>query len=254
MSNLSVSQIGNDEYQVMFGDVVLRTNMGGHHPVVHRSSLFLENLVSELTSRENLSIVNGEVVGPQGFDSYSLYSLQKDWVEPAQDNLTTDFILEMIHEPLLESSANRETWHVLPFKESVNSWLSRFGVRLVDLDFVDHARIEGVPDDHFRLNGNMGDDDQDAFVALTDALRRLYSSFSVEQKSVATYLTNISGHFMIYSLRLAAGECSSEEYGMAFAAATQFGLDEDELEVQAEHVAVLAQRALRFLELSTATS
>jgi hypothetical protein len=254
LAKFGISWIGNDQYEVTAGDVVLRTNMGGHHPVVHRNPLFLENLVDELASRGKLTIVNGEVVGPQGFDSYSLYSLQKDWVEPAQDNLTTDFILEMIHEPLLESSANPETWHVFPFKESVNAWLSGLGVRLVDLDFVDHERIEGVPDDHFRLNGNMGDDDQDAFVALTDALRRLYSSFSAEQKSVATYLTNISGHFMIYSLRLAAGECSSEEYGMAFAAATSFGLEDDEVDVQAEHVGVLAERALRFLELSTATS
>ena len=254
MAKLSISQIGNDQYAVSAGDVVLCTNMGGHHPVIHRNFTVLENLSVELTSRGKLSIVDGEVVGPQGFDSYSLYSLQKDWVESARDNLTTDFLLEMIHEPLLESSANPETWRVLPFKESVSAWLSGLGVRLVDLDYVDHTKIEGVPDNHFRLNGNMGDEDQDAFVALSDALRRLYSSFSAEQKSVATFLTNISGHFMIYSLRLAAGECSSEEYGMAFAAATQFDLDDDELEVHAKHAAVLAGRAVRFLELSSSMS
>ena len=97
----------------------------------------------------------------------------------------------------------------------------------------------------------MGDEDQDAFVALTTALKSLYSSFSDEQKSVATYLTNISNHFMIYSLRLAAGKCSPEEYGMAFAAATLLDPSEEEFEAQAKHVAMLAGRAVKFLGLSS---
>jgi hypothetical protein len=228
--------------------------MGGHHPVVHSNRDFLENLAQELSLRGKLNLVDSEVVGPQGFDSYSLFSLQKDWVEPGRDNLTTDFILEMIHEPMLETSASPETWHVLPFKQSVNTWLADLGARLVDLDYVDHSLIDGVPDDHMRINGNMGDDDQEAFETLKNALTRLYSSFSVEQKSVATYLTNISGHFMIYSLRLAAGQCSPEEYGMAYAAAILFDPDEEDFDAQAQYAATLAERAVKFLELSSRVS
>jgi hypothetical protein len=56
---------------------------------------------------------------------------------------------------------------------------------------------------------------------------------------------------MIYSLRLSAGKCSPEEYGMAFAAATLFDPSEDEFEAQARHVATLAGRATKFLELSS---
>ncbi len=250
-TNLDISEHGKDQHVVTIGDLVLHTNMGGHHPVMHRSRRFLENLVKELSARGTLTFSDGEVTGPQGFDSYSLFSLQKDWVEPGRDNLTTDFIIEMIHEPLLETSASPETWQIVPFKDSVNSWLSEMGVRLVDLDYVNHDLIEGVPDDHFRMSGNMGDEDQDAFVALTTALKSLYSSFSDEQKSVATYLTNISNHFMIYSLRLAAGKCSPEEYGMAFAAATLLDPSEEEFEAQAKHVAMLAGRAVKFLGLSS---
>jgi len=124
-------------------------------------------------------------------------------------------------------------------------------VRLVDLDFVDHALLDGVPDDLFRSNGNMGDDDNEAFESLMDALVRLYAGFTNEQKSVATYLTNISGHFSIYLLRLAAGQCSPEEYGMAFSSVRVFDPDEDELEAEAQHVSRLASRAVRFLELSS---
>jgi hypothetical protein len=253
-TNLGISEHGNDQYVVTVGDLVLHTNMGGHHPVMHRSRRFLENLVEGLSARGTLTFADGEVTGPQGFDSYSLFSLQKDWVEPGRDNLTTDFIVEMIHEPLLETSAIPETWQILPYKDSVNAWLSEMGVRLVDLDYVNHELIDGVPDGHCRMNGNMGDDDQDAFAALVTELTNLYSSFSVEQKSVATYLTNISHHFMIYSLRLAAGKCSPEEYGMAFAAATLFDPSEDEFEAQAQHVSLMAQRAVRFLELSSPSS
>jgi hypothetical protein len=239
----------------MFGVYVetgrLHTGMGGHHPVLHRNSHFMQHMVTELQNRGELRFANGELIEPKGFDSYNLFSLQKDWVEPGRDNLTTDFILEMIHEPLFEQSANPETWHILPFRESANAWLSNLGARLVDLDFVDHSILDGVPDEHFRVNSNMGDDDNESFLILMDALVRLYGGFSNEQKSVATYLTNIFDHFLIYSLRLAAGQCSPEEFGMASAAVRQFDSDEVDMETEARRVTELASRAVRFLELST---
>lgn len=248
---LTVASERDGMFGVYAGNALLHTNMGGHNPVIHRSSRFMEHMATELQERGKLRFANSELVEPQGFDSYSLFSLQKDWVEPGRDNLTTDFILEMIHEPILERSASPETWHVLPIRASADAWVSGLGARLVDLDFVDHSILEGVPDDHFRINGNMGDDDNEAFATLMDALVELYAGFTDEQKSVATYLTNISGHFLIYSLRLAAGQCSPEEYGMAFAAVRQFDPDEEELEAEARHVSMLANRAVQFLELST---
>jgi hypothetical protein len=97
----------------------------------------------------------------------------------------------------------------------------------------------------------MGDDDNEDFLILMDALVRLYGGFSDEQKSVATYLTNILDHFLIYSLRLAAGQCSTEEFGMASAAVRPFDPDEADMETEARRVTELASRAVRFLELST---
>ena len=96
----------------------------------------------------------------------------------------------------------------------------------------------------------MGEDDNEAFLTLMAALLRLYAEFTNEQKSVATYLTNISGHFLIYSLRLAAGQCSPEEFGMALAAVRQFDPDENQMKAEARHFSRLAKRAVRFLELS----
>jgi hypothetical protein len=248
---LTVVSESNGLFGVYVGAGRLYTNMGGHHPVLHRNSHFMQYMVTELQDRGELRFANGELIGPKGFDSYNLFSLQKDWVEPGRDNLTTDFILEMIHEPLFEQSANPETWHVLPFRESANAWLSGLGARLVDLDFVDHSLLDGVPDGHFRVNSNMGDDDNEDFLILMDALVRLYGGFSNEQKSVATYLTNIFDHFLIYSLRLAAGQCSTEEFGMASAAVRPFDPDEADMETEARRVTELASRAVRFLELST---
>lgn len=248
---LTVACDSDGMFGVYAGSTLLHTNMGGHNPVLHRSSGFMEHMAGELHERGELKFVDGELVEPRDFDSYSLFSLQKDWVELGRDNLTTDFILEMIHEPILEQSASPETWHVLPFRESTNAWLADLGARLVDLDFVDHSILDGVPEDHFRINGNMGDDDQEAFLTLKNVLERLYAGFTNEQKSVATFLTNISGHFLIYSLRLAAGQCSAEEYGMALAAVRQFDPDVEELEAEARHVSALANRALRFLQLSS---
>ena len=248
---LTLKSESNGLFGVYVGAGRLYTNMGGHNPVLHLNSQFMEHMVAELHDRGELEFANGELIGPKGFDSYNLFSLQKDWVEPGRDNLTTDLLLEMIHEPLLEQSANPETWHVLPFRRSVNAWLSDSGSRLVDLDYVDHSLLDGVPDDHFRVNKNMGDDDNEAFLLLMDTLARMYSGFSNEQKSVATYLTNIFGHFLIYSMRLAAGQCSTEEFGMACVAVQQFDPDEAEPEAEALRVTELASRAVRFMELST---
>lgn len=247
---LTVVSESNGMFGVYVGTDRLYTNMGGHHPVLHRNSDFVQHMVTELLSRGELRFTNGELIEPKGFDSYNLFSLQKDWVEPGRDNLTTDFILEMIHEPLFEQSANPENWHVLPFRRSADAWLSGLGAQLVDLDFVDHSILDGVPDEHLRVNHNMGDDDNESFRILMDVLVRLYGGFSNEQRSVATYLTNIFDHFLIYSLRLAAGECSPEEFGMAFAAVRQFDSDEEDTETEARRVTELASRAVRFLELS----
>lgn len=247
---LTVSPVSDGMFGLYVGDAYVHTNMGGHNPVCHRSAQFMEHMAAELEDRGELKFVDGELVEPQGFDSYNLFSLQKDWVEPGRDNLTTDFILEMIHEPILEYSANPGTWHVSQFRDSANAWLSELGARIVDLDYVDHSLLDGIPDSHFRTTANMGNDDHEAFLTLMDALVGVYSGFTNEQKSVATYLTNISEGFLIYSLRLAAGQCSPEEYAMAFAAVRHFDPDLEELEEEVRHVAKLVQRAVRFLELS----
>lgn len=123
--------------------------------------------------------------------------------------------------------------------------------RLIDVDFVDHSILDGVPEDHSRMNGNMGEDDNEAFLTLMAALVRLYTKFTNEQKSVATYLTNISGHFLTYSLRIATGQCNPEEFGMVLAAVRQFDPDENQMKAEAQHFSRLANRAVRFLDLST---
>jgi hypothetical protein len=248
---LSVESASSGTFAIFADETHLHTNMGGRHPVFHHSSLFLEHMVAELHERGKLTIANGQVEGPQGFDSYSLYSLQKDWVEPGRDNLSTNFLLEMIHEPLLEFCASPSTWHILPFRESASVWVHELGARLVDLDLVDHSNLEGIPDEHFRLNDNLGNDDHEAFLTLTAALARLYTSMSSEQKSVATYLTNISNGFLIYSLRLAAGQCSPDDYGRAFAAVQHRHRDETMSEATAYKASNFANRAIRFLELAT---
>ena len=216
-------------------------------------------MVFELSQRGNLVVEDQMVRGPVGFDSYSLFSLQKDWVEPGRDNLTTDMLLELIHEPLLNWSANPETWGQRQVAQPAQEWLAGLGVRLVDLDYVDHDRLSGIPDEHWRLSANMGDDDHEAFLALRETLQNVYDGFSIQQKSVSTYLTNIYGHFLICSMCLAAGQLSPEQYGVAVAVGQMVGLHEPELfdeqpdlfDELAGKVLVNAQRAIDYIELSS---
>lgn len=252
MNDLRIVQSSDRAFEVHFGGTPLLTNMGGRHPVKHTSSEFLEHMVMELSGRGQLLVFEGEVQRPIGFDSYSLFSLQKDWIEPGTDNLTTDMLLALLDDPLLEYSANPETWGLRSVARPVEIWLSDLGVRLVDLDYVDCRRLKGIPENHWRTTSKMGDDDHEAFVALRERLQHTYDAFSVQQKSVATYLTNISSQFLLFSMCLAAGRCEARQYGEALAIRLMGGAKRSSrYKNLVNDVSRNAQRALDFIELSS---
>ena len=212
-------------------------------------------MVEELNQRGRLVIIRDEVHGPQGFDSYSLLSLQYEWIDSRRDNLSTDLVVELARDPFLVRTAGPETMHRLPFLSNLDEWLHGLDIRLVDLDYVDLGRIDGLPAEGLYANAHNGDEDHSAFIDLRDTLTRLYTNLSSQQRSVATYLTNIS-NFFLYSLRWAAGGCTPAEFGAAFAASrstvsTAAGRVAKAETAQAE---TYATRALRYVELASVDS
>lgn len=254
-SDLSVVEVSGGAFELRHSNQPLQTSMGGDNPIRHERREFLNHMKLELLERGALKIVDQKVTEPKAFDSYALFSLQKDWVETGRDNLTTDLLQALIHDPLLERSANPATWELQSCASAVESWLAELGVRLVDLDYVNHDKISDIPEAHWRVNANMGEDDQQAFLDLWRTLQVTYNGFSAEQKSVATYLTNIWNNFVTFAMCLASGSCTPNQFATAIAvyAETTLNGDNDAIEEIYLHANADANRAVRFLELALMT-
>lgn len=238
-------------YGVLYEGQPLLTNLGGRHAVQHSSFRFLEHLVTELCERGELVVDDGVVISPQGFDSYALLGLQREWIATQTDNFSTGLVGELVCDGTLEQPPidiyARQVGYYLPVKD----WLAALGARLVDLDFVDFDKVDGVPDGYWRMNGGMGDEDTADFFELSRVLADVFQQLSPQQRAAAVFLNNITGKSTVFSLCLAAGGCSAQEYAAGVAARDAGGASERAIKKFAKELEVAAEKALRFIELAS---
>lgn len=238
-------------YGVLYEGQPLVTNLGGRHPVQHSSFRFLEHLVTELCERGEL-VVNDEVIAsPQGFDSYALLGLQREWIESETDNFSTGLVGELICDRTLERPPIDVYAHQVGYYLPVKDWLAAFGARLVDLDFVEFDKVDGVPDGYRRMNVGMGNEDTADFLKLLHVLAHVFKQLGPQQRAAAVFLNNITGSSPVFSLCLAAGGCSAEEYGAGVAARDVGGASERAFKKAAKQGEAAAAKALRFVELAS---
>jgi hypothetical protein len=133
----------------------------------------------------------------------------------------------------------------------VQDWLAALGARLVDLDFVDLDKIDGIPEGYWRINSGMGDEYTADFLELIRVLTAVFEQLSPQQRSAAVYLSNITGHSPIFSICLAVGGCSAQEFGAGVAARHAGGISDRSLKNAAKEREVAATKALRFIELAS---
>lgn len=238
-------------YGVEFENQTLFTNLGGRHPVQHSSYRFLEHLVNELSERGELVVEDGMVSAPQGFDSYALLGLQREWVANEADNFSEGLVSELIYDGILERPPIDIYAQQVGYYSPAKDWLGALGARLVDLDFVDFDKVEGMPDGYWRINGGMGDEDTDDFLKLLRVLSKVFSQLSPQQRSAAVFLNNITVHSPVFSLCLVTGGCDAGEFGMGVAARHAGGMSDRTLRSAAKEREIAAVKALRFIELAS---
>ena len=238
-------------YGVLYEGQPLLTNLGGRHAVQHSSFRFLEHLVTELCERGELVVDDGVVISPQGFDSYALLGLQREWIASQTDNFSTGLVGELVCDGTLEQPPIDIYAHQVGYYLPVKDWLAALGARLVDLDFVDFDKVEGVPDGYWRMNGGMGDQDTADFFELSRVLADVFQQLSPQQRAAAVFLNNITGKSTVFSLCLAAGGCSAQEYAAGVAARDAGGVSERAIKKFAKELEVAAEKALRFIELAS---
>ena len=213
-NGLSVEPAEGGLYCLMKHGTPVLTGMGGLHPVKHSNSEFLRQMAEQLNERGTLIFDHGHVAGPQGFDFYSLFSLQKDWVEPQKDNFSVkdDFVGSLICDQILAGSLLKP---IRTAGGAVDEWLRKLGARIVDLDYVDLSNVPGVPDGWI-VERYYGDDDGKDFQVLVEALRSVFEGLTVEQKSAAVYLSNIADNSVVFSLCLASDNCTPSDFAKWF--------------------------------------
>ena len=238
-------------YGVLYDGQPLLTNLGGRHPVQHSSFQFLHHLINELCERGELVIDDGLVLSPQGFDSYALLGLQREWIASETDTFSLGLVGELVCDGTLEQPPIDIYANQVGYYSPLKDWLAAYGVRLVDLDFVDFDKVDGVPDGYWRLNGGMGDDDTADFLELIRVLTNIFEQLTPQQRAAAVYLNNITGSSTLFSLCLVAGGCSAEEYGSGVAARHSGGVSERALKKAAKEREIAAAKAMRFVELAS---
>ena len=259
LNDMAVVATPLSRFCLLVGGEPLYSSMGEKHLVSHSSRRFLIHMAHELNDRGRLSIVDGVIESPKGFDSYSLFSLQRNWIEPRTDNFSESLLRELIHDPLLNRSATNPyaAFDVntgrIDHSGPIDVWLSTLGVRLVDLAYVDLERVDGVPPEHFQINGPVGDDDHDAFLALLDALMKVFEEMTLQQRTASVYLSNCHQTNVVLSMCLAMGGCTPDDFGEIVVSGTDSSAEVSptSLAAEAREAAAWATRAVRFIELAS---
>jgi hypothetical protein len=251
LSKFHIVGVPGAMYGVEYESQPLLTSLGGKHPVQHSSIRFLEHLVLELCERGDLVVRDGVVVAPLDFDSYSLLGLQREWIASERDTFSECLVGELVHDGMLRRPPIdvyiQQVGHYQPAKD----WLTILGARLVDLDFVDLENVDGIPEELLLHNAGMGDEETEDFRVLTQVLTSVFIQMSPQQRAAAVYLNNITGSSAVYSLCLAAGGCTAQEYGAGVVARNTGGSSTRVFNAAAQKVEGAAIKALRFIELAS---
>ena len=79
--------------------------------VEHEAVALLNQMQSEFLQHPVLEVDGGRIVEPRFLGSYSLFGIQKDWVEAGRDNLTEDFEVALLQDPCLSPLPGPERIH-----------------------------------------------------------------------------------------------------------------------------------------------
>lgn len=109
-----------DGFSLTLNGEVLRTTSG---EVRHKHEWLLRQMRSQYIPRGPLEVNAGRIVEPRFLGFYSLYGIQKDWVEHGRDDISADFASCLLQDPLLHLPAGPEAIEVLARVEPVRSWL-----------------------------------------------------------------------------------------------------------------------------------
>ena len=197
-------------FSLIFKDKVLLTEYGS--PVEHQAKYLLEHIISEFDGYGHITISNEIITKPKFFGSYSLFSIQKEWVESNKDDVTLYFELVLLNDPILHPLAGPEQIEQRARWAPVDKWLENNIEELREYAFFYRYKDEDISDNY----------DTDSEIAakklkiekqITD-LKNIYLQLLPEQKTVIQLLMAIHNGPVLFPMALVLGKCNIAEYAL----------------------------------------
>jgi hypothetical protein len=219
---LDVEQDGDDHVLTCDGKVLL-TSIGKHR-VNHPSPALIEHMIGEFMRFPEIKLEDDQIVEPQFLGSYRLFGLQKEFVETGTDNLTENFALALLTDPLLHGVAGPESRDLAARFVPIERWLARQDLRLVDIDSVNLDTIDGG-DQIILSRPTRGIRDTQDFHRLAGFLLDRFNDMTPEERAAVVYLHNGLDGAVIHAIGLVLGEITPNEFAAGVGGAQRM-LDE----------------------------
>jgi len=194
----------------------LRTWIGGH-PVRHEGKRLIEHMIAEFMRFPEIEIEDRRIVFPQFLGAYSLFGLQKQFIESHLDNVSGNFAFAMVQDPVFTQVAGPEFRDQVARYEPVMNWLDSMGLRLINLSLVDLDTLD-CPDDFVLMSQSLGDDETDEWHRLATSLEVHFRQLTAEERACVVYLHNGLGGALLHSLALISGALQPDQFAFGVAA------------------------------------
>ena len=188
--------------------------------ISHTAPDFLEHMVGEFDGYGSLELDGQTITGPEFLGAYALYSIQKDWVEPAKDDLTIEFEHHVLNDPMLHTVAGPEQAGQIERYTPVYSWLSEYSESL-------RAYSSRIPfwlgEENYRGEPTKAIEEAKSDKVIKK-LKGVYSNLPYERKTVAMMLFAHTKSPLI-SMTFAMDKCSPSEFATAVMASQMIHAD-----------------------------
>lgn len=169
---------------------------------------------TRLEPAHRLGRLDHQIHEPAAIGAYRFLGLQREWIDPASDNLSEDFTLALANDPF---------WRRLPGPEAVDQvarwqparrWLEELGIEHVDIDFVS---IDGVVEPMY--DGESNGIATMQFRHAAETLEAVFRALDPEERAVVVYLHNALQGAVTHALALATGRCTDLDFASGVGAA-----------------------------------
>lgn len=187
----------------------------GGNLVMHRTEHLLDHMISEFDGHSKLRIEDGKIVEPKFLGAYSLFSIQKDWIELRKDELSLDFAGHLAGDPTLHRVAGPEAIEQIARWQPVTRWLGELGLDLPSLpDFWDDPSMYGSDEEYQQARAECMPPPE-----FVDPIKAIHDEMRPEQRAVVMMLMAIHHRVVLFPMALVLGKCTAAEYALGVMAA-----------------------------------